>query len=65
MYTIFIINFQSYAQEALNFIFAHSLKMDKKSQNLMVREAISLYSSYPGLFTEEMLVKAEHDSEIK
>lgn len=43
------------AQDALNFVLEQLPKADRGSQNTLLREATSLCSSYPILFTDKVL----------
>lgn len=43
------------AQDALNFVLEHLPKADRGSQSTLLREATSLCSSYPILFTDKVL----------
>lgn len=53
------------AQEALQFIFIHSLNLGRKSQNLLVQETVFLCSRYPDLCINEMLKEAENLNNYK
>lgn len=49
--------FQDRAQEALNFVLEHLPKADRGSHGTLIREATLLCSSYPVLFTEQMIAQ--------
>lgn len=46
---------QTKAQEAINFIMDNLVKVDRGSQNILIREATVLCSCFPILFTDKVL----------